>query len=77
MRKLTDRQAELLAAMRSGVRVYYTHPFYWRGDTHRKCTPEAKALLGLGLVEKFTDSSLGHRHKLMATTTEPIKDVIP
>jgi hypothetical protein len=78
MKKLTDRQAELLEAMRSGTRVYYMpyagrfnpRPYYWRADTYRRCTQEAKALLNRGLVVKCNETWRGHQLKAV-TTTEP------
>jgi hypothetical protein len=70
MRKLTDRQAELLAAIRGGVVVDYVQfphfdptPFYWRADTYKKCTREATALLKRGLVKKCNESGRGHELK--------------
>lgn len=55
---LTAKQAELLRAMRAGVEVARMEGwknqsgYYWRRDTHRKCTNEVAALCERKLVER-------------------------
>lgn len=57
--KLSPTQQELHDAMKIGVLVYYrkfgigTGPYYFRSDTYRHCTAPARALLRLGLIERF------------------------
>jgi hypothetical protein len=57
--KLSKSQAELLEAMQNGVKCYYMRymgrfnpkAYYFRGDTMKRCTATAKALLEKGFVE--------------------------
>ena len=53
MANLTKTQAELLDAMRAGVRVFRSSDYpkyWWRNDNHKKCTATADALRERGLV---------------------------
>lgn len=51
--KLTKPQAELLLAMQSGVQLFYMrymgrfnpNAYYYRGDTHKRCTRAAQSLI--------------------------------
>jgi hypothetical protein len=66
--ELTKPQAELLEAMKNGVVVHYMpymgrlrpNPYYFRADTHKKCSAAAKALLDRGLVEERDRSVAGY-----------------
>ena len=68
--KLTEAQAELLEAMRRGVRCIYMpyagwfNPaaYYLRTDSHKRCTKTAKALLKKGFVKQV---GIGHDVKLV------------
>lgn len=67
--KLTVRQRELLEAMKRGVICHYMpyagrlNPtdYYYRDDTHQRCTAQAKALVARLLVEKFDKDWRGHK----------------
>jgi hypothetical protein len=58
---LTTAQAELLAAMQTGVICHYMRyagsfnptAYYFRSDNRKRCTAQVKALLARGLAEKF------------------------
>ena len=67
--KLSKGQQELYSAMLSGVTCSYMpymgwfnpSSYYYRSDTHKRCTATATALLKKGLVEIFDrDPRLGH-----------------
>ena len=67
--KLSKRQAELLAAMETGVVCYYMRSmvrfnptaYYFRSDTMKRCTATAKALFDKGLLtSKVDDKSSDH-----------------
>ena len=67
-KKLPKTQADLLAAMRNGVRCRYMpymgnyNPgsYYFRSDTMKRCTAAASALLEKGLVEVVNRDWRGH-----------------
>lgn len=71
--KLSTPQAELLQAMRAGAVCHYMRymgtfnptPYYFRTDTMKPCTKQARALLTRGLVEEFERGAYGN-HKLRA-----------
>lgn len=70
--KLSKPQQELLDAISAGIRVSFApyagrfnpKEYYYRWDTHAKCTVAATALLDKGLVEKFDDTWRGHDLRL-------------
>ena len=65
---MTERQQKLLDEMKAGARVGYMPyagnfnptPYYFLTSTMRRCTREAKALLEMGLVEKYKEDWRGH-----------------
>lgn len=73
MTKLSPLAQELYAAMQNGAECIYMPymgrfrpvPYYFRTDTHKRCTAQAKSLLKAGLVEKFKER-LDNRHWLRA-----------
>ena len=66
--KLSKSQAELLAAMETGVVCYYMRymgrfnptAYYFRSDTLKRCTATAKALFDKGLLECKVEKSSDH-----------------
>jgi len=71
--KLSKTQQALLDAMAGGVTLTYMCymgsfnpvPYYFRSDTHQRCTAAATALLSKGLVEKFDVMRFGdHRLRI-------------
>lgn len=66
--KLSKTQAELLEAMRGGVRCRYMpymgnynpSSYYFRSDTMKRCTAAANALLKKGLVTMVNKDWRGH-----------------
>ncbi len=72
--KLPKTQQELLDAMQSGVVVHYMpymgrfrpNAYYYRRDTHKRCTAAAEALLEKGLVEIFDMDWRGHSLRFFA-----------
>lgn len=66
--KLSALTTELYTAMRTGVICYYMPymgrfnqtPYYFRSDTHKRCTKQAETLLRAGLVEKYNKDWRGH-----------------
>jgi hypothetical protein len=67
--KLPKTQADLLEAMRKGVICHYMpyagsfNPtaYYFRTDTHCRCTAQVKGLLERGLVEKYDEGYRSHK----------------
>jgi hypothetical protein len=60
MRKLTPAMADLLEAMKRGVRVHYigsADPYYFRADTFKPCTKQALGLIDRGLVVQGRDKA--------------------
>jgi len=52
-KKLTPAMADLLDAMRRGVRVHFInglHSYYFRSDTRKPCTAQVMGLLDRGLL---------------------------
>lgn len=74
--KLTERQQELLDAMKRGAVVHYMpyagrfnrSAYYFRNDTMKRCTAAAEALLKKGLAERYDQDWRGH--KLRASSTQ-------
>ena len=66
--KLSKSEAELLAAMETGVVCYYMRhmgrfnptAYYFRSDTMKRCTETAKALFDKGLLESKVEKSGDH-----------------
>lgn len=61
MPKMSKSQAELLEAMNKGVRVFRSsgYPKYWyREDTHAKCTATADALRERGVANFAKNTEL-------------------
>ena len=66
--RLSPLAAELHVAMQQGVTCFYMPymgrfnqtPYYFRSDTHKRCTKQAEALLKAGLVEKYNKDWRGH-----------------
>lgn len=71
-RPLTTTQAELLEALKSGVKVHYMaymgslnpQAYYFRADNYKRCTAAAKALLKRGLAEKYAHDNTGHKLRI-------------
>lgn len=79
--KLPKSQQELLDAMQAGAVLNFMpyfgrfnpQEYYYRSDTHRRCTAPAKALLAKGLVERFDMNFRGHKLRLVTRTAEKSK----
>jgi mevalonate pyrophosphate decarboxylase len=64
---------ELYAAMQHGVTCFYMPcagrfnetAYYFRSDTHKRCTKQAKALIKAGLVEKYDEDWRGHSLRVL------------
>jgi hypothetical protein len=59
MRKLTPAMADLLEAMKRGVRVHYlggTNAYYFRNDTMKNCTRQVEGLLDRGAIKLYWSS---------------------
>jgi hypothetical protein len=77
--KLTEKQQDLLGAMRNGVVCHYMrymgrfnpNPYYFRNDTHARCTKQAERLLELGLVQKVDKNQFGDHRLIYKPTTLP------
>lgn len=53
---MTNLQQELYNAMKNGVVVHYMaglNQYFFRSDTMKHCTKQARALLKAGLVEEY------------------------
>jgi hypothetical protein len=59
VRPLSKTQSELLEAMKAGVIIHFMpymgrfnpHSYYFRQDTHDRCTSAAEALIAKGFAE--------------------------
>ncbi len=79
--KLPKTQHELYEAMKTGVTCFYMpymgsfrpDAYYFRTDTHKRCTAAAEHLLKRGLVERYEEEGL-RGHRLRAVPTEDLKD---
>jgi uncharacterized protein YfaP (DUF2135 family) len=64
MKQLPKSQRDLLAAIESGVKVFYMKymgrfnptPYFFRGDTMARCTAAANGLLDKGRVKMKRDT---------------------
>lgn len=78
VRPLPKTQADLLAAMRSGVTLHYmpymgtfnATAYYFREDNHKRVTAAATALLEKGLAEKYDVTCRGHRVRAKALSAQ-------
>lgn len=65
---------ELYASMQNGVTCFYMPyagrfnqtAYYFRSDTHKRCTKQVKALIKAGLVEKYDEDWRGHSLRVKA-----------
>lgn len=67
MKAITDSQAELLEAMKRGVRVFYMaglNAYCYRTDTHQRVTREIYGLSQRGLVETCERKVWGCRYEV-------------
>lgn len=69
---LSPTQADLLKAIRRGVKVHYMeylgrhnpNPYYFRNDTHKRCTAAVDALVAKGFLEIYDQNYGKHKVRL-------------
>ena len=79
--RLSPSARELLAAMRGGVTCAYMRymgrfnptPYYYRSDTHKRCTKQVRTLLESGMIERFDQDTCG-AHRVRVTPNHTMSD---